>query len=331
MKTYFILGRKDDRTPSYSGSFRAEGRQKYTNALQLFVSPPTSSPILSPQSRPRVLSCNPSTKSTIQNCNLLSPDVCKIKANSLPSILDIENEQDNNGGVDIVVATSTTDGVDDIAENETPTSSTSSSKLKRIKFPKFKRKTSNNHRHSTELEPSEMITISLECSDDGYQQVPTIIQANPNNTTNNNDQQLIDSIMEFSNNDSIDIKSYISQSRCDISPYDYSSGTEFIRSGSYRSKYSRSPNDLYLQRANSNRSKRGRSPNSEIFEPTERSRSATVAIGSLNRPKKSLDAINQIHNVSLLDDQSINNSRKDSGIKSNSRRSSIQQVKLSNI
>lgn len=86
-----------DKTPSYSGSFRAEGRQRYCNSLRLFVSPPMSSPTLSPQSRPRVLSCDTTSnflKQASYNPNMLSPDVCKIKASSLPSILDSENEQE---------------------------------------------------------------------------------------------------------------------------------------------------------------------------------------------------------------------------------------------
>lgn len=304
LKTYFILGRTDDRTPSYTGSFRQEGRAKYTNNLKLLVSPPVSSPAVSPMGRPRVASCNTVSRPSILNTNLLSPDVCKIKANSLPSILDIENEQDN--GV-----------VDGVGKGrvETRTSCASSNKLKKIKFLKFKRKRSTSQQNG-EFEPSEIVTISMESGEDGYQQVPTIIETVSSNG-NAMDQMLVDSI---------DIKSYISQSRNDISPFDYSGGTEFMRSSSYRSKYSRSPNEFYLQRANSNRSRRGRSPNSEILEPTERTRSATVAIGNLTRPKISLETVSQVHCVSMVDEQSFNNSRKDSGIKSNSRRSSIQQV-----
>ena len=134
MKTFFILGRCGDRTPSYTGSFRAEGRQKYTNSLQLFVSPPTSSPSMSPQSRPRVLSCDTTHIKATHNPNMLSPDVCKIKASSLPSILDSENEQDG----DACKETSDCDNI------KTPTSTASSGKytvkLKSWKMPKFLRK-----------------------------------------------------------------------------------------------------------------------------------------------------------------------------------------------
>lgn len=87
MNTYFILGKKTENCPSYQGSFRAEGRQKYANSLQLFVSPPASATSLSPHARPRVLSCDTSHIKTPQNKNFLSPDSCIVKASSLPSIL----------------------------------------------------------------------------------------------------------------------------------------------------------------------------------------------------------------------------------------------------
>lgn len=167
MRTYFILGRKGDKTPSYSGSFRAEGRQKYANSLQLFVSPPSSNVSVSPQARSRVLSCNTSTnyiKPQPQDQHLLSPDVCKIKASSLPSILDVENE-DILGNVKKHDQSCT----DDI---KTPTSTASSGKysvkLKNWKIPKFMRKSSDQRQ---ELEV-DVFTVSAEPStDDGYQQV----------------------------------------------------------------------------------------------------------------------------------------------------------------
>lgn len=129
-------------------------------------------------------------------------------------------------------------------------------------------------------------------------------------------------------NNVIDVKSYISQSRSDIGAYDYGAElTTFLRCGSYRSQHGRSPSDFpSLFRAGSSRSRRGKSPNFDMM-PTERARSATVhSVGTNERHKISLD----VPRLPVTEDysgtvQSVN-SRKDSGIKSNSRRSSIQQV-----
>ncbi|EFA02161.2 adenylate cyclase type 9 isoform X1 [Tribolium castaneum] len=328
MKTYFILGRTGDKTPSYSGSFRAEGRQKYTNSLQLFVSPPTSSPSMSPQSRPRVLSCDTTHIKATHNPNMLSPDVCKIKASSLPSILDSENEQD---GGDICKETSDCDNI------KTPTSTASSGKysvkLKNWKMPKFLRKNDGKPELDIEVPANSEDRIS-----GGYQQVPTIIEtSNVSNgkkkdsfisVTDVDDDNKRSSIFLDDPKDTIDVKSYISQSRSDIGQYDYSPGdlNQFMRTGSYRSQYGRSPNEFsFLQRAGSNRSRRGRSPNFDVF-PGERQRSTTVCVGNLERPKMSLEVPGRLTNISVLDDHFSVYSRKDSGIRSNSRRSSIQQL-----
>lgn len=323
MTTFFILGRVGDRTPSYTGSFRAEGRQKYTNSLKLFVSPPISSPSMSPQSRPRVLSCDTTHLKTTNNPNMLSPDVCKIKASSLPSILDSENEQDVDSCKDV--------GVDG-TNIKTPTSTASSGKytvrLKSWKIPKFLRKNESFAEQQTSVQEDRILS--------GYQQVPTIIETA--NTSNGRKKDSFISVTDVEDEkrssifledprDSIDVKSYISQSRSDVGQYDYSPGdlNQFMRTGSYRSQYGRSPNDFpFLQRAGSNRSRRGKSPNFDIYE---RARSATVTASNLERPKMSLQVPPRLSG--FLDDhfasQSVH-SRKDSGIKSNSRRSSVQQV-----
>ncbi|KAJ8967250.1 hypothetical protein NQ314_002977 [Rhamnusium bicolor] len=186
---------------------------------------------------------------------------------------------------------------------KTPTSTASSGKysvkLKNWKMPKFMRKTSDQ-RQDLEV---DVFTVS-----DSFISI-----------TKPEEEELI--------KETIDIKSYISQSRSDIGQYDYSPNNEFIRSGSYRSQYGRSPvGDLpYLQRAGSNRSRRGRSPNFDGLEPTERARSATITATNLQRPKKSLEVPSRLPSIAMLEDYS-NYSRKDSGIKSNSRRSSIQQI-----
>ncbi|KAJ8919234.1 hypothetical protein NQ315_003817 [Exocentrus adspersus] len=329
LRTYFILGRKGDKTPSYSGSFRAEGRQKYANSLQLFVSPPSSNTSMSPHTRTRVQSCDTSSnymKPQPQNQNLLSPDVCKIKASSLPSILDMENE-DMCGNVKKHDQTF----ADDI---KTPTSTASSGKysgkLKNWKIPKFMRKSSDQRQ---ELEV-DVFTVSAEPStDDGYQQVYTIFRflqlSKPTQTARKKDSFVSVTKPEEEEliKDTLDIKSYISQSRSDIGQFDFSPNNEFIRTGSYRSQYGRSPiPDLpFLQRAGSNRSRRGRSPNFDGLEPTERARSATITATNIQRPKRSLEVPSRLSSVAMLEDYS-NHSRKDSGIKSNSRRSSIIQI-----
>lgn len=165
MNTYFILGRKSDHKNSYSGSFRAEGRSKYANSLQLFVSPPSSNCSPSPQSRPRVLSYDTHAtyiKPQQQSQHLLSPDVCRIKASSLPSILDMEGDSPVTG--------SNEKGSACVEDIKTPTSSASSGKytvrLKGWKIPKFMRKLSD---HKPDIEV-DVFTVSP-LTEDGYQQV----------------------------------------------------------------------------------------------------------------------------------------------------------------
>ncbi|KAF7264402.1 hypothetical protein GWI33_023316 [Rhynchophorus ferrugineus] len=315
LKTYFILGRRTDKSPSYQGSFRSEGRQKYANSLQLFVSPPSFSASLSPQSRPRVLSCDTPHVKT-QNKNYLSPDSCIMKASSLPSILDSENEQDPPDGGNV--------------ENvKTPTSTASSGKysmkLRNWKMPKFMRKSS-----ATSSKPDidvDFVSGATDASEDGYQQVPTIIE------TDSFHRKKKDSCVTLTyndfplNKDMLDIKSYISHSRSDIGAFDYSATPDFTRGGSYHSQFGRSYNGDFtvLNRAGSSRSRRGRSPNQDGLEPLERARSATVTVSNFYRPKRSLDIPSRLSSMAKLDDYSAQ-SRKDSGIKSNSRRSSIQQL-----
>ncbi|XP_057671566.1 adenylate cyclase type 9 isoform X1 [Diorhabda carinulata] len=320
LRTYFILGRKSDRTPSYSGSFRAEGRQKYANSLQLFISPPSNSSS-SPPSRPRVLSCDTSSnyiKPQQQSQHLLSPDVCKIKASSLPSILDLESD-------DTICTTPNNNDSSFTDDIKTPTSTASSGKyagkLKSWKIPKFMRKLSDQKQ---DLEVDVFTVSPLPSTEDGYQQVPTIIEATVNGNKIDSSQKTdIEDLLK----DNIDVKSYISQSRSDIGPYDYTSNTEFIRSGSYRSQYSRSPlSDLqYLHRTGSNRSRRGRSPLFDSLEPHERARSATVSTINIQRPKRSFELPSRLSSITGLE-ENLNQSRKDSGIRSNSRKSSMQQI-----
>lgn len=291
------------------------------------ISPPTSPPSMSPQGRPRVLSCDTTHMKPAHNPNQLSPDICKIKASSLPSILDSEAEQELDNDK---VSCGENDSV------KTPTSTASSGKYsmkKSWKIPKFLRKEKDG----------EVGDVVLG-DESGYQQVPTIIEtqtvcmleppSNDNNISNSwtsvsqIDEEKQNSFFFDEQKDVIDVKSYISQSRSDIGPYDFSPNefSNFLRTGSYRSQYGRSPNEMsFLARAGSNRSRRGKSPNLDIF-PVERARSATVhTVGE--RHKNSLE-VPRLSGVVVPDDHVSTayslNSRKDSGIKSNSRRSSIQ-------
>ncbi|XP_066145392.1 adenylate cyclase type 9 [Euwallacea fornicatus] len=314
LKTYFILGRKTDNCPSYQGSFRSEGRQKYANSLQLFVSPPTSITSLSPHSRPRVLSCDTTHLNSPQNKNFLSPDSCIMKASSLPSILDSENEQDQPDSVTV-------------ESIKTPTSTASSGKysikLKNWKMPKFMRKTSTSS--SKPDIDVDFVSGATDASEDGYQQVPAIIESITLNGKKKDSVTTLASRYEdcSMNKDTIDIKSYISHSRSDIGAFDYGPGVEFIRAGSYRGQYGKGDLSV-LTRTGSSRSRRGRSPNPDGgVEPFERARSATVTVGNFQRPKRSFDVPSRLSSMAMLDEESCH-SRKDSGIKSNSRKSSIQ-------
>ncbi|KAK5644113.1 hypothetical protein RI129_007958 [Pyrocoelia pectoralis] len=367
LKTYFILSRRYDRPLSANNSFKAERtlsikhqkpqviqqqsqpppsqqenqeqiQKPQTHSLQLIISPPTTPPVTSPQIRPRVLSCdNSATQFKItHNPNMLSPDVCKIKASSLPSILDeqeMDNDKDSGEGSDTI---------------KTPTSTASSGrysvKIKNWKIPSFLRK-SDPSKTGNETDSQNVISCiePFLNSSSGYQQVPTIIETHASTSPQLNkikpkDSISIVNIINYNKQSSnysdepkevIDVKSYISQSRSDIGQYEYSANdlSNFIRSGSYRSQYASSPNEYsVLTRAESNRSRRGHSPNFDIV-PVERSRSATVAVATLDRPKKSLDVPHRLSSIFIDDHLSTAysvNSRKDSGIKSNSRRSSIQ-------
>lgn len=377
LRTYFILSRRTltDRPSSYNGSLRNSSVSSNTNqlttapapqhlldktpnttSLQFIVSPPTSPPSMSPQTRPRVLSCDtPSLLKPHSHCtttggrnpNQLSPDVCKIKANSLPSILDSENEQQE---ADVERES------DDNEQVQTPTSTASSGrysvKIKNWKMPRFLRKTSEPNKETTSAAVAEISSDAHSSSNNeesstGYHQVPMIVETTPSNHSNMDDYSDPTQIIltppnpgnltaDDEQTDTIDVKSYISQSRSDIGQYEYGAGdfTQFIRTGSYRSQYGcPSTKDYFLTRAGSNRSRRGKSPNYECIVPSERSRSATVNVIQLehHRPKKqSLDVPSRLSIIIIDDQQSMTgpsiNSRKDSGIRSNSRRSSIQPI-----
>nr|CAD7453577.1 unnamed protein product [Timema tahoe] len=93
LNTYFIKGRKADIT------YESFLRQKSSKIFPVLIAPPPSSPLLAPQSRPRVLSCIHPVAATkrphylhLMTTGSLPNSVSQIKASSLPSILDSDNE-----------------------------------------------------------------------------------------------------------------------------------------------------------------------------------------------------------------------------------------------
>ncbi|CAG9563562.1 unnamed protein product [Danaus chrysippus] len=176
-------------------------------------------------------------------------------------------------------------------------------KLRNWKVPRFLRKHSDAPMHEMKKRELSDKTIHLvERGDDGlqsnrgYHQVPIVIESQEKRNQNSSKLNL-PSNQETFEREVIDIRSYLSQSRSNMSP--------FARSSSYRSQYGRN--------------------NTEV--PVCRARSSTLATqGELIRPK---DRRLNLPLQARLDDAvslcpSVN-SRKDSGIRSTSRRSSIQQ------
>lgn len=339
LKTYFILGRKNDCLTSYNGSFRSSNKSE-SLTIKVMVSPPTSPPSVIHHTRPRVLSYDTSAyaKTHLNSNHLLSPNICHLKASSLPSILDSEVEQETN---DVEKISCEAECI------KTPTSTTSagrySVKLKNWKIPKFLRK-NEQQQQKAEADTSNGEGDAI-VNPSGYSQVPAIIetlngqslspqQRNSWASVFTDEKQEVIFLEEPK--DTIDVKSYISQSRSDIGPYDYSTNdlSNFLRSGSYRSQRGRSPSDFpFLGRVGSNRSRRGRSPNLDLL-PTERARSATVhSVGVVDELDRNALHVPKFSALAAATEDHFStvqwvNSRKDSGIKSNSRRSSIQQVMI---
>nr|CAD7397137.1 unnamed protein product [Timema cristinae]CAD7431596.1 unnamed protein product [Timema monikensis] len=95
LNTYFIKGRKADIT------YESFLRQKSSKIFPILIAPPPSSPLLAPQSRPRVLSCIHPVAATkrphylhLMTSGSLPNSVSQIKASSMPSILDSDNESE---------------------------------------------------------------------------------------------------------------------------------------------------------------------------------------------------------------------------------------------
>ncbi|XP_064075039.1 adenylate cyclase type 9 [Vanessa tameamea] len=239
-----------------------------------------------------------------KSCNYLSPSPFNFrnKASSLPSILDSDTEMDEKK--------SFPEGTDNSSKSPTSVGSYGkyTNKIKNWKVPRFLRKHSDTPLHEMKKREFNEKTIQMiERGDDlqlnnGYQQVPIVIESQdkfrPLQSSSKLNIPHNHEVASFEK-EIIDIRSYLSQSRSNMSP--------FARSSSYRSQYGR--------------------VNLEI--PVSRARSSTLATqGDIVRPKSR--KLNLPLHVPRPHDDAVSlcpsvNSRKDSGIRSTSRRSSIQQ------
>ncbi|XP_026468866.1 adenylate cyclase type 9-like [Ctenocephalides felis] len=233
------------------------------------------SPNISPQASPRLLRpANATAK--IGDSHLKAPEnPFKTKASSLPSILDSDNEED----ADRVYRTT-------VRKNK---------QSNPWKILKFLRKPDLNDTKS------ESESLRKPTASNGYQQVPIVIQT----VTSDDTIQFTNLVKPRENN--LDIRSYINESRSDVTP--------FGRASSY--KHQRCKSEVAA---------------------LERASSATVPLPvdqplniSMNHIQNNV--ANHVHGTWALkvptdEMRSVSPSvcsRKDSGIRSNSRRSSIQQ------
>ncbi|XP_028028441.1 adenylate cyclase type 9 [Bombyx mandarina] len=311
-KTYFIEGRQVfcpyDREQCLTPSNPVN--------LRLIISPAAS-----PQS---ALSSNyftaPLTPKTEDKLNLRKPNSnnflsptpfnFRAKASSLPSILDSDTELDDNRDKGLTERTD--------SSSKSPTSVGSygkyTNKLKNWKVPRFLRKHSDTPLHGIKKEDASDKTIHLlergdvsVCvqSSNGYQQVPIVIESQDNKRPLQSSSKLnIPQINETSSFDReiIDIRSYLSQSRSNMSP--------FARSSSYRSQHSRqNAIEIPVCRARSSTI----TTQCDLIRPKDRRLNLPLPSPQPSRPHD--DVISICPSV---------NSRKDSGIRSTSRRSSIQ-------
>ncbi|XP_059060235.1 adenylate cyclase type 9 [Achroia grisella] len=243
--------------------------------------------------------------------NFLSPNPFnfRAKASSLPSILDSEaelEEKREKGYIDR-----------NDSSSKSPTSVGSygkyTNKLKNWKVPRFLRKHSDTPLHEIKKELNEKALHLLESdgaglqSNNGYQQVPIVIESQDNKCTRPVQSSSKLNVhpsrdMVSFEKEIIDIRSYLSQSRSNMSP--------FARSSSYRSQYGRSNNiEVPVSRARSSTI----TAQGEVVRPKDRRLNLPLPPA---QPRPQDDAVSLCPSV---------NSRKDSGIRSTSRRSSIQQ------
>uniref|UniRef100_A0A6B2E4F8 Adenylate cyclase type 9 n=1 Tax=Phlebotomus kandelakii TaxID=1109342 RepID=A0A6B2E4F8_9DIPT len=170
-----------------------------------------------------------------------------------------------------------------------------SAKLRGWRVPRFLRKTDDLPERKDDCDSAKKAEPLLCADQNGYQQVPVVVEtpaptihldiprAHPSNCSPSQGSMF---------DDIIDVRSYISHSRSDISP--------FGRSGSYRSQC-------------------GRSPQGAGDVTPGRSRSSTMAPIAVSLQQRNCSS----PWIEVLSMCPSAHSRKDSGIRSNSRRSSI--------
>lgn len=314
-KTYFIEGRQ-----LYS-SYNRDNCLAPSNPinLRLIISPAASPQSIFSNHSPLPLSPKEYGDDKTAVCkldakNFLSPSAFnfRTKASSLPSILDSDTELDDKRDKGYPERND--------SSSKSPTSVGSygkyTTKLKNWKVPRFLRKHSDTPLHEMKKQELSDKTIQfLERGDvgvafqssNGYQQVPIVIESQDNKSRPAQSNSKLNIIhnqeMASFEKEIIDIRSYLSQSRSNMSP--------FARSSSYRSQYGR-PNNIEVPvcRARSSTI----TTQDELIRPKDRRLNLPIPSPQNCRPAD--DAISLCHSV---------NSRKDSGIRSTSRRSSIQQ------
>lgn len=360
-RTYFVVGRQKEISRNNSLSPSARNGSNYllayhnehslsqsaTNVSVIHPNVPPASPVgqtsssLNPSPllsiRPRLTSLTmkirkksnghqtqDTDKSTIINPTQTNPTII-ITAKSLPGSLD--SEQDDEGCCKGTLHSGSTPKPNTNPEEEHRTKA----RLKNWRVPRFLRKIEDFKKSdpsqgllkSPPPRPPDEIVVCLE--QNGYQQVPLLIETTkptctldipqrPGHTASASmikspDGSCCSPGQHSMFDDIIDIRSYISQSRSDISP--------FGRSGSYRSQCGRS----------------GMSGQSCHWDasPEGRPRASTLAAAKHDTltqhypPPLPPSSHNQLQACDILSICPSATSRKDSGIKSNSRRSSIQQ------
>ncbi|XP_037297233.1 LOW QUALITY PROTEIN: adenylate cyclase type 9-like [Manduca sexta] len=313
-KTYFIEGRQlyspYEREPCFTPSNPVN--------LRLIISPAASpQSVLSFHHTPIIVTPKDDKLGTQkpESNNFLSPSSFnfRTKASSLPSILDSDTELDEKRDK------AYTEGTDSSSKSPTSVGSYGkyTNKLKNWKVPRFLRKHSDTPLHEIKKQDlSEKSIQFLERGDDpaglqssnGYQQVPIVIESQDNKRPLQSNSKLHmppgDHSASF-DREIIDIRSYLSQSRCNMSP--------FARSSSYRSQYGRqNVIETPVSRARSSTL----TTQAEALRPSAKDRTLKLPLPSPQPVRPHDDVISLCPSV---------NSRKDSGIRSTSRRSSIQQ------
>ncbi|XP_072941422.1 adenylate cyclase type 9 [Epargyreus clarus] len=313
-KTYFIEGRQMSSPYDHDQCLTPSNPVN----LRLIISPAASpQSVLSFNHSPLPMSAktsdvltderNSSSKTDSNSSNFLSPNPFnfRTKASSLPSILDSDAELEEKRDKGF------TERNDNSSKSPTSVGSYGkyTNKLRNWKVPRFLRKHSDTPLHEIKKQDFNEKSINfLERGDvgaqsnNGYHQVPIVIESQDNKNAKALHSSKLNIPQDTASfeREVIDIRSYLSQSRSNMSP--------FARSSSYRSQYGR--------------------PNIEV--PVSRARSSTLTNNDLVRPKdRRLNLPLPTHVAKHSDDvvslcPSIN-SRKDSGIRSTSRRSSIQQ------